>query len=540
MDRQLFVTLALCMGIMMVWQKYFMPAPQQPVQQTQVTQTANTQRETAPPAQTMSPQSKGAKAELKKASPDITVKAPQSVSFNTSNGTAQLDNGNFFIRNWTLKNYRVSLNHDASAVDMSALGKDIPGQVEIAFDDQALAYLNNVRGDLSANNVWTYEDSNVKMTKKFISSPTLPFADIEIETQFKNTIPKYAFISARASTGGTDNADGTDQYVLYWTNDSIERLSLKDASQIKEIKTPVKYIGVTSHYFTFAMVSPDDQPSPIGLIQPLHRTADGGPTRISLVYPIDMKGNTARFAVRAYYGPKDLTILRQVHPKLDHIVDFGWFTFIAYPILRTLKWFNSFVHNYGISIILLTLLLKILTYPLQYKSMKSMKDVAKVQPLMAKLKEKYKDDTAAYNREVMTLMRTHNYNPLMGCLPMLIQIPIFIALFQVLRSSIELYQAPFALWIHDLSAKDPYYITPAILTATMFFQQKLTPSTAGMDPAQAKMMKFMPVVFGAMMINLASGLTLYMLISTVTGIIQQVILNKKLGITNAPAIASFS
>ncbi len=533
MDRQLFLTLAICMGIMMVWQKYFMPPPQ--VASQQATQVARSM-----PTSTSVPV---LKPQNQKATPEKTVPT-QKLTLNTSTGTVELENGSFFLKNWTLKNYRTSLSVDAPLVDFSALAENPEGQVEFAFEDTNFAYLNSARGTLEQTPTgaeWKYEDANLVFNKKFTVSPALPYIDIEITADFKTNAPKYAFLSARSAPGGKDSTDSYDQQIVYWTGTSIERLSTKDAAaQIKEIKTPVKYVGATGHYFAFALVAPDDQPLPIGLIQPLVKSTEATKTRASMVYPITPGSKQFRISTRAYFGPKDLSLLKQVDPKLDHIVDFGWFTFIAYPILRTLKWLNSFVHNYGVSIILLTLLLKVITYPLQYKSMKSMKDVAKVQPMMQKLKEKYKDDTAAYNREVLTLMKTHNYNPLMGCLPMFIQIPIFIALYQVLRSSIELYQAPFAFWIHDLSVKDPFYITPVVLTVTMFLQQTFTPTSAGMDPAQAKMLKFMPLVFGFMMINLASGLTLYMLISTVTGIIQQIILNKKLGIQNAPAIASFT
>jgi YidC/Oxa1 family membrane protein insertase len=244
-------------------------------------------------------------------------------------------------------------------------------------------------------------------------------------------------------------------------------------------------------------------------------------------------GNSITVPVRAYFGPKELRILRQVDPTLDNTIDLGWFQLFAYPLLKLLKFFYEYVKNYGVAIILLTVLIKILTYPLNYKSMKSMKDMSRLQPQLQKLKEKYKDDKEALNREMLTLMRTHGYNPIMGCVPMIIQMPIFFALYRVLYSSIELLHAPFAFWIKDLSSHDPFYVTPVLLSATMFFQQKLSPQTAT-DPAQQKMMQFMPLIFGAMMINLPSGLTLYMLTNAIVSIIQQVILNKKLDIPRAP------
>ena len=200
-----------------------------------------------------------------------------------------------------------------------------------------------------------------------------------------------------------------------------------------------------------------------------------------------------------------------------------------------MKFLYQYVGNYGVAIILLTLLLKLVTYPLTYKSMKSMKEMARLQPQLARLREKHANDKEALNREMLTLMRGHGYNPVAGCLPIVVQMPIFFALYRVLYSSIDLYHAPFAFWINDLSAHDPFYVTPVLMSVTMFVQQKLTPNTAT-DPMQAKMIQFMPLIFGAFMLALPSGLTLYMLVNALASIAQQLILNKKLDTGNVTAI----
>jgi YidC/Oxa1 family membrane protein insertase len=222
-----------------------------------------------------------------------------------------------------------------------------------------------------------------------------------------------------------------------------------------------------------------------------------------------------------------MNALHAVEPTLDFTIDFGWFTFFAYPILRVMKWINAGVGNWGLAIILLTLLIKALTFPLTYKSTKSMKKIANLQPQMNALREKHKNDKEALNREMIVFMKTQGYNPVAGCLPILIQMPVFFALYRVLYSSIELYQAPFFGWIHDLSLKDPLYITPVILTGVMWLQQKLTPNTAT-DPTQAKMLQYMPLFFGLMMLNLPAGLTIYMLVNAAASVAQQKYINKKL------------
>lgn len=220
-----------------------------------------------------------------------------------------------------------------------------------------------------------------------------------------------------------------------------------------------------------------------------------------------------------FFGPKDTSILENVDPLLTKVVRFGFFSAIAKPLLLTMKWFNSVVGNWGWSIILLTLLVRMIVMPLHIMSFKSMKAMQKVQPLIQNIKERYKDDPMALNRETMALMKKHKVNPMGGCLPMLLQIPVFFALYRVFSESLELYKSPFIFWIHDLSLKDPYFVLPVLMAAVMYLQQKMTPST--MDPAQAKIMQFMPLVFSLMMVSLPSALTLYMFVSTFFGIIQQ-------------------
>ena len=397
------------------------------------------------------------------------------------------------------------------------------GEVNLAFDDPNLAYLQDIQGTLThtpQGAVWTYEDENVKLTREFQGSNQLPYMDVRVSAEFKKgQPPKFAFINL-LSQGVHDDPEAQDRQLVYFTNQSIDRVPLKDSIALKEVTTPVKYIGATNRYFIMTVVAESPMEAK-GLIQPL------GPSKAAanLVYPVTSK--SISIPVRVYFGPKELDLLRQVDSTLDHTVDFGWFTVFAYPLLKILKWFYQFLQNYGLAIICLTLLLKIITYPLTYKSMKSMKKMAALQPQLAKIREKHKDDREALNREMLTMMRSHGYNPMAGCLPMLIQMPIFFALYRVLYSSIELYHAPFALWIHDLSSRDPFYVTPVLLSLTMFVQQKLTPNTAT-DPAQAKMMQLMPLIFGAFMLALPSGLTVYMLVNAIASIVQQLILNKKL------------
>jgi YidC/Oxa1 family membrane protein insertase len=233
-----------------------------------------------------------------------------------------------------------------------------------------------------------------------------------------------------------------------------------------------------------------------------------------------------------YFGPKDRTILATVGFGLERTVDFGWFHILAMPLLYVLQFFYRYLHNYGWAIIALTFVIRVLFIYPNHKSFKSMQDMQKLQPKIAKLREKLKDDREGLNKELMGLYRTYKVNPMGGCLPMVLQLPVFIALYNVLGYSIQLRNAPFIstlpftniVWLADLSAKDPLLITPLIMGASMFIQQKMTPSPG--DPAQAKMMLFMPIIFTFMFLNFASGLVLYWLLNNVLSIIQQYYTNK--------------
>jgi YidC/Oxa1 family membrane protein insertase len=236
-------------------------------------------------------------------------------------------------------------------------------------------------------------------------------------------------------------------------------------------------------------------------------------------------GEQHRLNYLAYVGPKEPERLKAAGHRLDEVVHFGFFNVLAQPLLTVLTFFYGFFKNYGVSIILLTVLIKVLFWPLTHKSYSSMKSMQKLQPEMQKLRDKYKNDKERLNKEMMALYKTHRVNPLGGCLPMLVQIPVFFALYKVLLDSIALRHAPFAFWLTDLSAKDPYYITPVLMGVTMFIQQKMTPSTA--DPMQAKIFMMMPIIFTFMFLNFPSGLVIYWLVNNLLTIMQQYFIHRK-------------
>lgn len=298
------------------------------------------------------------------------------------------------------------------------------------------------------------------------------------------------------------------------TAETDERLIIdKEDKQASWSKVKLATLG--SQYFTQAIMDRSAiMPEAKGSVDHKAKSAT-----LNLQYSVLNKGAAFDLDYMAFVGPKSHSLLVGINEDLAKVVDFGFFNWIGRQILSMLKWFHGLVGNWGVAIILLTIGVRFLVLPFNVYSYKSMKAMQAIQPQLQALRERYKDDPAKQQQETMALMKEHRVNPLGGCLPVLLQFPIWLALYQVLGNSIELYQADFGLWIHDLSLKDPFYILPVLMGVTMFIQQKITPTT--MDPAQAKVMLFMPLIFIFFMFPLPSGLTLYMWVGAIFSVLQQ-------------------
>lgn len=273
-----------------------------------------------------------------------------------------------------------------------------------------------------------------------------------------------------------------------------------------------KWFATDFNYHLFALVFKNELPS-------RYKTTKEGEMIIEI--PTASKG----FEGSLVFTKKNYDELITLGDNLHQSVDFGFFAILAVPTLRALQFVYKFIPNYGIAIILVTILIRLITFPLQYKSFKSMKKMQLIQPELTKIKEKYKDEPQKMQKETMDLFKKAGANPLSGCLPLLLQMPFFFAIYKVLYSSVELVGAPFYGWIHDLSIHDPFYVLPVLMGVSMFAQQKLTP-TSTMDPTQQKIMLLMPVIFAFIMKSLPAGLVLYILVSTVVGILQQMLVYK--------------
>ena len=231
--------------------------------------------------------------------------------------------------------------------------------------------------------------------------------------------------------------------------------------------------------------------------------------------------------LHGYIGPKEYKILQKIHPELTKIIEFGWFTFIAAPMFKVLMWLHSFIPNWGWTIVVLTLLIRIILYPLTYKGMVSMHRLKQLQPKIKEIQAKYKGDPQKMNMHMMELYKKHKANPLGGCLPMLLQIPVFFAIYRVLLNAIELKGAPWILWITDLSVMDPYYVLPLLMGGSMWLHQRVTPSNFT-DPMQEKIFKWLPVVFTFFFVTFPAGLVLYWLTNNIFSVAQQLMINRML------------
>ncbi len=335
---------------------------------------------------------------------------------------------------------------------------------------------------------------------------------------------------------GQEIGDNVSRLAFYQKGD-ITTYKTKDVVQGGVvINPPVDWIGYENNYFIQAIIPVDDT-----RFQVVPRILDEDKALMQVVYLTDHfriePRSSQKFQLRLYIGPKEISRLEQAGHNLAQAVDYGWFSFLAKPLLKLLNWFYKYVHNYGLAIILLTILIKIIFWPLTHKSYVSMQNMKKVQPKIQALREKYKNDREKMNQELMAVYRTYKVNPLGGCLPMVLQIPVFLALYRMLSSAVELRHEPFIWWINDLTAPDrldigvalPYLGGVPVLTIlmglSMFVQQKMTPMTG--DPRQEKIMMLMPVIFTIFFVNFPSGLVLYWLINNILSIAQQYYINNR-------------
>ncbi len=452
---------------------------------------------------------------------------------------------------WRIKGYHQGTDANSPLIELVQKVPNLPAPTALSFQGATFAFPEKPRYELvessASGAVFRWRSKELEVEKSYAFDPKNYLVEVGIVLRNRSggvlrgrpAMTWSGMVLPAQGSGGLlgfmKQPNVESMTPLYYLDGNVERE--KDAAKMgprTEQGGAVLWSGLESRYF-LSVIVPRLQGMGLAAEYGAAPAPDGSPAGTHAVFAgavmpqtVIPAGASSTVTFSAYAGPKEINDLKAIGVHLDDAIDYGWFTVIAVPILYVLKFFYSIVHNYGIAIILLTICAKLLLHPINKKSLKSMKAMQQLQPKLKELQAKYKDDKQRLNQETMQLFRAHKVNPMGGCLPMLLQFPIYIALYKVLWNSIELYHAPF-FWIYkDLSAPDPYYITPILLGVFMVAQQKLMPSTSA-DPAQKKMMMIMPVMFTAFMLFLPVGLVVYILVNTVMSVTQQYMYNHDIG-----------
>ena len=458
----------------------------------------------------------------------------QTVTIETDLVRVELSNRGGVIHSWELKRYHTEPPKE-KPVQLVYQGGKFKGPLSMTvanadIDKTIREGLYNIEKDFSKLDA-AHPVGHVTM--RFHD----PVTHLAVEKQLIFHHDSYVVDVSFAIEGVTESYDiglGTNFGIVEWGDGFIGLIG--SASQVDnkiEKETPekelerngaVQWVALQDKYFLSVLIPKTGAAA-------LAKTED--PKIVSAgVRMAASGGGASSVALQLYAGPKEYDTLRSMNVGLEDMIDFGWFIYgswtvvksVAKPIFYILRFIHEYINNYGVCIILLTMGIKLLFVPLQYKSYKSMKMMRLIQPKIKEVQEKYKGDRDRLNKELMKLYREQKVNPLGGFLPMFLQMPVFISLFNVLYMTIDLRQAPFMLWVTDLSLQDPYYVLPVLMGATMFIQQKITPTT--MDPAQAKIMLVLPIGLTFLFVNFPAGLVLYWLTNNVLTITQQLVTDR--------------
>lgn len=425
---------------------------------------------------------------------------------------------------WTLSSHGMGLNSFKLKTFFDKEKKPIIFSASKLFalliENREVVFVLNKVSDTQYIGTANIDGKNIKRTVNY-NKETMAFeAEIEFDAPLKNlSFSTAEYKSAPTSTNFLMPSFEVHNF-LYKDSEKVKTeniFGLLDTETLNKEAANISLASIGTQYFTQSYIDksevlPSMSASVVGKVASLEINYNLKDTKITKIKNI------------IYIGPKLTEILKKIDPVLPDVMNYGIFGFISKPLLTLMKFLHGIFGNWGVAIIALTIVMRVLMLPFNIVSFKSARAMQKIQPQLTAVREKYKNDPLAINRETMALMKQHNANPLSSCLPMLIQIPIFFALWKTIGSSIEIYQQPFFAWIVDLSSYDQFFVLPVLMGITMYFQQKLTPTT--MDPMQAKILNFMPLLFSLFMISLPSGLTLYNFISSLFGVGQQYFLLK--------------
>jgi YidC/Oxa1 family membrane protein insertase len=547
------LAIALSFLVFIVWQVLF--GPREPVRRAEQPATAPTEKSAKEdPLATEAPYDPEQRPseDTSSSEPSPAAKSGRVITVETPLYRAQFSEDGAAVTGFVLKNYREHAEENSALKQLVSpdLGKsavlvnfeqgslpDLKGAVFVAQTDAQ-------RIDASKNPqklVFTWRGpTGVVVEKSYRFDPQTYLFGLTVSV--KNGAPQVlkgrlavTLNSIIPKDKRTFGFEGPSAYI----NGKLQQIKIKDIEDQDTFTGVIDWVAVQSRYFLSSVI-PE---TPTEAAYHLNHEENGRiAARFILPETTIASATQQSFEFQIFKGPKSMSLLRGYGHNLAKVVNFGMFDILAKPCLWVMNFiYHHLIPNYGVAIIILTLITKILLWPLGTKSYKSMSDMKKLAPLIKGIKEKYKDDRKRINEETMSLYRTYKINPLGGCLPMVVQIPVFFALYRMLYEAIELRHAPFFLWINDLSAPDrlfrfdfsipfmePPYGIPVltlVMGATMFLQQKMSPQMG--DPTQAKLMMLMPVIFTFIFINFSSGLVLYWLVNNIVSISQQQYITRK-------------
>jgi len=533
MDKKTLLAVVLSVMVLFTYQTFF--APKKPVTAPKAAPAGESVNKNGSPSPVQE-QNPTLKAELTATPSDIKEKE---ITVNTRLYQAVFTTKGGTLKSFRLKNYRKTQAKDAELIELVHVMKGMPGPLAVSFPESDIAAPADAMYEAETTDLdlikmpkqnrltlsRTYP-SQMKVEKIFTFSPDGYNLELEVRVHNLSTAPinQKAMLSWHEYV---DPAKESDSYShdgpVVLVAKSIEREDVKEIEKEKLYGPNVSWGGFESKYFIAAMVPQNPSLTSLAVSKDGNNMVSTSLKGQKNPIPV---GQAGLFSYTLFLGPKDYSILKTLRIGLEDAIDFGsWMKWLAMPMLIFLKYINNLVNNYGLAIIILTILIKIIFWPLGNKSYRSMKEMQKLQPKMQELREKYKDDKQRIGQETMALYKAHKVNPMGGCLPMVIQIPVFFGLYKTLLYAIELRHAPFFWWLQDLSDKDPYYITPIIMGITMFAQQKMSPQAG--DPMQQKVMLLMPVIFTVLFLNFPSGLVIYWLFNNILSIGQQYFIIKQ-------------
>jgi YidC/Oxa1 family membrane protein insertase len=561
MERNVLVAVFLSFLVLYAYQRLFIPSPSSaPEPVTTVVENAPEAAVPAPSPQTLAPTADGLSPNVLgavtapiAATPTLTEAAAREIVVDTGVVEAVLSNQGATISNWRLRDH---LNDAGNPLDLvpGRIAPDQPTPFMLRVDEPSLTRRVNeaiyrVSGDFagavggrvdataeSATLVFEFGDSaglNVRKTFTFEPGSYVVTFSASVNDGERELNPAVAWGPGLSLAGASGGGGFFTNYnrppeAIYFFDDDVERVSFDEIAEQPVYDGVFRFAGIDDHYFIAAAL---DTGSAQLEYAPVVLPAETGEPR-------QMVGATFLFAsapngVQFFFGPKQFDLLRSIDPEFVRAIYFGIFALLVVPLLGALNWFHGFVGNYGWSIVLLTIGINLIIFPLRHKSIVSMRKMQALAPQLKAIQERYKGlktgdpDKQKMTTETMKLYREKGVNPASGCLPMLLTMPVLFAFYSLLSAAIELRNAPFTLWIQDLSLPDPYYVTPLLMGVTMFWQQRITPSTA--DPTQQRIMMMMPLMFMVFFIWAPAGLVLYWFVSNLWMIGQQYFTNWLIG-----------